>query len=453
LTIALLSIFTCLLLGWFLGNNLFLTMPQPVVEQQGQLVFFEAPTLEKTANPSFQVNKKKPLSKPGFGFSLYHSVQDLPSEWQDASPSHNLFLQVPFLSAIETSPPKGMRFCYLVFYKNDTPLGVAYCQISPFSVGDSVMTDDENDKKYPCLVRAFGRIVRNFVAGKNRNLLICGNLLLTGEHGFYFPDNIDKATAFDILEEALIFTQSELEARSINIDGILIKDITEQHRAPVQVLIDRKFSEFTFHPNMVLNLRENWESFEDYMNDISSKYKVRARKAFKCLDGIEKAKLTDLQIFSYQEQLHKLYKSVVDNQDFNMVALNESYMPNLKRKLGDQFNIFGYFLDEKLIGYYTTIENHDELEAHFLGFEPDMNREYHIYHNMLFDILKMGIELKMKKVVYARTAMEIKSTLGAEAHQMLCYIRANNRLTNKVLGPIVDYLKPSTDWVPRNPFK
>ena len=223
--------------------------------------------------------------------------------------------------------------------------------------------------------------------------------------------------------------------------------------APVKVLVDRKFSEFTFHPNMVLKLRENWQIFDDYMNDISSKYKVRARKAFKCLDGIEKIELTHNQIFSFQGRLHELYKLIVDTQDFNMVALNESYMADLKRQLGDQFRIFGYFLNGELIGYYTTIKNHDELEAHFLGFEPKLNREYHIYHNMLFDILKLGIEQQVKSVVYARTAMEIKSTLGAVPHQMLCYIRASNRLTNKVLPPIVDYLRPSSDWLPRNPFK
>lgn len=346
-----------------------------------------------------------------------------------------------------------MRFSYLVFYKDKAPIGIAYCQVSPFSVGESVMTEDEDFKRYPCLVRAFGRIVRNLVAGKNRNLLICGNLLLTGEHGFYFHEMVDKATAFDLLEEALIVTQAELESSGTNIDGIFIKDIAEGHKAPVQVLVDRKFSEFYFHPNMVLKLRENWLSFDDYMDDISSKYKVRARKTFKSLDGIEKSKLTDAQIFEYQHRLYELYKAVVDNQDFNMVALNETYMPELKRQLGDQFNIYGYFLDGKLIGYYTTIDNHHELEAHFLGFEPELNRAYHIYHNMLFDILKLGIEKKVKKIVYARTAMEIKSTLGAEAHQMFCYIRANNKLTNKVLGPIIDYLKPSTDWVPRNPFK
>ncbi len=399
------------------------------------------------------MNKRKPLSKLGFEFDIFHQVEDLPVDWTAAAPAENSFLHSPYLSALEAGPPNGMRFSYLIFYKNEKPIGVAYCQITPFSVGESVQSVDEKSNKYPCLVRAFGRIVRNLVAEKNRNLLVCGNLLLTGEHGFYFPANIDKATAFDILEEALILTQNELESKNINIDGIFIKDIAEDHRAPVKVLVDRKFKEFTFHPNMVLKLRENWQSFDDYMNDISSKYKVRARKAFKSLDGIEKRELTEVQIVSSQGRLLELYKSVVDNQDFNMVALTENYLPSLKRKLGDNFKVFGYFLDEKLIGYFTTIKNHHELEAHFLGFETDLNREYQIYHNMLFDILKMGIEYGVKQVVYARTAMEIKSTLGAVALEMLCYIRASNRLTNKVLPPIVEYLKPSTEWVARNPFK
>lgn len=398
------------------------------------------------------MNKRIPLSKTGFTFEIFHHIGDLGENWVLAAPNDNSFLQFPFLKAIENAPPNGMRFAYLVFYQKEKPFGVAYCQITPFRVGESVQTADEKDK-YPCLVRAFGRIVRNLVADKNRNLLVCGNLLLTGEHGFHFPETLDKEIAFDILEEALIITQNELEAKGVNIDGIFIKDISEEHRAPVKVLVDRKFSEFTFHPNMVLELRENWLTFEDYMDDISSKYKVRARKAFKCLDGIVTRELTENEIFSLKDEFHRLYKSVVDNQDFNMVSLNESYLPNLRSHLGEQFRIFGYFLNDELIGFFTTISNHHELEAHFLGFKAELNREYHIYHNMLFDILKLGIEERFKRIVYARTAMEIKSTLGAVPNEMLCYIRASNRLTNKVLPPIVEYLKPSSDWVARNPFK
>ncbi|MBI5915614.1 MAG: GNAT family N-acetyltransferase, partial [Bacteroidetes bacterium] len=271
--------------------------------------------------------------------------------------------------------------------------------------------------------------------------------------GFYFPENIPKETAFDILEEALILVQNELEKSGLNIDGIFIKDIVTEHRAPMKVLVERKFREFTFHPNMVLNIRENWKTFDDYMAAISSKYRVRAKKAFRHIEAIEKRELTEHQIFSYQNRLFELYKSVAENQDFNMVSLDENYLPALKRQLGDRFRVFGYFLDGELVGYFTTIRNHEELEAHFLGFEPECNRQCQVYQNMLFDILRLGIEQGVKKVVYARTAMEIKSSVGAEPYEMLCYIRASNRLTNKILTPIIEYLRPAADWVPRNPFK
>ena len=407
---------------------------------------------ELSAKPTNLVQHLQPLSKQGYAFEIVRSTDLLNENWTLAAPSDNGFLHIPFLSAVEEAPPKGMRFTYLVFYKNEIPVGVAYCQITPFSVGESVNTEDDKDK-YPCLVRAFGRMVRNIVSGKNRNLLVCGNLLLTGEHGFYFPPEIGKSAAFDMLEEALIITQNALESQGINIDGIFIKDISEEHRAPVQVLMDRKFSEFTFHPNMVLHLRENWKTFEDYMDDISSKYKVRARKAFKCLDGMEVRELSEAEIFDNQEKLYALYSKVASNQDFNMVSLNSAYMPALKLHLGEHFRVHGYFLNGEMVGYFTTIKNHHELEAHFLGFDPEYNKEYHLYHNILFHILKLGLEAQVKNIVYARTAMEIKSTIGAKAYQMLCYIRASNKLTNKVLPPIVEYLKPSTDWVARNPFK
>lgn len=398
------------------------------------------------------MNKAKPLSKQGFEFQLFFSTNDLPKAWEQAAPKNNIFLQRDYFRSLEQAPPKGLKFCYLLFHYLNTPIGVAFCQISPFNVGDSVQSED-GAEKYPCLVRAFGRIVRTLVSGKNHNLLVCGNLLLTGEHAYFFQESVERIAALELVEEALIFTQKELASQGLHIDGIMIKDVEAIHRVPLQMLADRKFSEFAFHPNMVLQVREHWLSFDDYMDDISSKYKVRARKAFKSLDGIEKKELSAEELTALQGRLFELYKKVVDGQDFNMVSLTEPYMQQLKVQLGDLYKVYCYYLNGEMIGFFTTISNYDELEAHFLGFDPAFNREYQLYHNMLFDILKLGIEQRVKRIIYARTAMEIKSTLGAEAHEMYCYIRATNRLTNKILPSIVDYLKPSSDWVARNPFK
>lgn len=76
-----------------------------------------------------------------------------------------------------------------------------------------------------------------------------------------------------------------------------------------------------------------------------------------------------------------------------------------------------------------------------------------MYLNMLFDMAQYGIENRYKSIVYARTAMEIKSSVGAKPKTMKIYMKHTNFLANSMLKLIVKYLNPVTKWVERHPFK
>lgn len=54
---------------------------------------------------------------------------------------------------------------------------------------------------------------------------------------------------------------------------------------------------------------------------------------------------------------------------------------------------------------------------------------------------------------FARTALEIKSSVGAVPENLYCYLRHQNPLVNKFTGTLLDYLKPVEEWLPRHPFK
>lgn len=394
------------------------------------------------------------LSHPDFKFRIFHSVHDLDEDWAKAQPPANAYLHTPYLTALEEAPPQRMRLGYLVFYQKDLPTGVAYLQVSNFKTEQSVQ-DMEGDSSAPGFIRTLGSKVKNFVAKQfEYNLLVCGNLLLTGEHGFYFePGSISRSDAMNVLEEALQMAQVHWRERKLNIDGIFIKDIDKEAEACKQRLLAHKFREFTFHPNMVLYIRPEWNSFDDYMQAISSKYRVRARKAFKLGQGLKKVDFTEEMLRTNVTRLYELYQKVLDNAGFNMVTLHENYIVQLKRQMGDNFHVTGYYLDGELVGYRTNIHNFDEIEAHFLGYEPDCNKHCQLYMNMLLDSLRYGIEHQTKRVVYARTAMEIKSSIGAVPEELFCYIRANGKLLNTMLGPLLEYFRPPDDWVQRNPFK
>ena len=135
-----------------------------------------------------------------------------------------------------------------------------------------------------------------------------------------------------------------------------------------------------------------------------------------------------------------------------MASLTSSYFAEMKQALGDKFSFVGYFQNEKLIGFKTTFILEHETEAHFIGLDYSVNKELDLYQNILYDYVKEAIENSSKKLLLGRTASEIKSTVGAEALELTCYIRHRNPLSNRIIKPFVDYLKPSA-WIPRNPFK
>ena len=204
---------------------------------------------------------------------------------------------------------------------------------------------------------------------------------------------------------------------------------------------------------MILDIRPDWNTFEDYLAACQSKYRVRAKRAFKKGKLLQKEEFNLEQIIHYESQMYDLYRSVAENSGFNLINLNSSYLVALKKELPEAFRCFAYFLEGELVAFYTTISNGEELEAHFLGFDKNLNRNLQVYLNILYDLVRIGIEGGNRRVVFARTAMEIKSSVGAEAIDMYCYVRHRNSITNKLIHPLFDYLKPKDDeWTPRHPF-
>ncbi|HRW74457.1 MAG TPA: GNAT family N-acetyltransferase, partial [Saprospiraceae bacterium] len=67
--------------------------------------------------------------------------------------------------------------------------------------------------------------------------------------------------------------------------------------------------------------------------------------------------------------------------------------------------------------------------------------------------VELAIQHRSTSLIFARTAEEIKSSVGAKAVNLTCYIRHRSSFTNRFIRPLLDYLNPVDDWVPRHPFK
>lgn len=293
---------------------------------------------------------------------------------------------------------------------------------------------------------------RKVAANFRTDLIVCGNLLLTGEHGYYFDSRfVAEDEAALMLEKGLRELSQRLQSEGQRASFWLIKDIPPRRSALAQTLTDTGFTPFYIQPNMRVALP--FAHFEDYLEAMSAKYRANLKRALNKKRDLRTEELDTLQLKYLQAPMFALYQQVVGDAEFNMVKLRPDYFFVLKKKLGQGFRVWGYFAGDRLLGFFSAIKHGDATEAHFLGYDKNENARYQLYLNMLIDLAREAIQSQSRELILGRTALEIKSSIGAEPEDYLCFIRAQNPLANKVAKPLLDRIIPKTTWKQRHPFR
>ena len=73
--------------------------------------------------------------------------------------------------------------------------------------------------------------------------------------------------------------------------------------------------------------------------------------------------------------------------------------------------------------------------------------------NMLYDMVAYSINKGFKEIIFARTALEIKSSIGAKPQEMYGLGQHTNKIVDLAFEKVFCYLEPTVVWQERNPFK
>ncbi|WP_294308363.1 peptidogalycan biosysnthesis protein [uncultured Chryseobacterium sp.] len=370
---------------------------------------------------------------------IYTSVSGLPQNWDAVIGNHNIMLSAAYFRVLETSKPQNMNCFFVGFFEDEHLIGGALFQYLDFIRHKTFQKDE------------VWCSLRNYAARKfSRDVMILGNNMLTGQNGFYFdPEKISTENMVSLLDSAVHKMQKEIRKTSL----IIYKDYRSEFFSFFQDSKHQNYFKFCVQPNMILQIRENWNTFEDYIRDFSTKYRTRVKNARKKLAGIEKRELNAGKVTKYRKEMSVLYKNVAENAPFNTFFLKENHFERMKEHLGNNFKVFGYFSDQKLIGFYTLILNNDDVDTYFLGYDKEIQKENQIYLNMLLDMAGFAIDHQFKRILFGRTALEIKSTIGAEPVEIFGLIRHTYSAINPFMKNIFPSLSPKTEWIQRHPFK
>lgn len=306
-----------------------------------------------------------------------------------------------------------------------------------FSVGGNIRQEQEGFN-----------LLRWMSSSLKFKVLVMGQLLHSGPYASSpIADKTDKDWGI------LIDQLSKRLSQKWGCQAILIKDLATNDSKAAEYWTANAFYELPVDPVMELPIRDVWSTFDDYLMDLTSKYRVRYRRARKQAKGISKRRIRPAEVQKLSPKLDELFEAVRITADFDPIDPSPGYFADLQQAWGDYCRMEGYYFGDRLVGFTTALYDKDCMHAHYLGFEQAINKSHHIYHNMLFDLIEQAIDWRVDKINFSRTALEIKSSVGAEAVEYPVLLRANSSIGNWLIRNFTSRVFQAQKWQARNPFR
>ena len=384
----------------------------------------------------------EPLSLPYF-HQIYRHTDTLPVSW-DLLAINNIFLSKNYLEALEKAAPTNMTCHFIGVFRGTELVAIALSQFLDLNAIDCY--GNKNPIRHLSL--------KNYLFRKySSKILVMGNNMLSGQNAFAVSATASIPDVLHCLSSAADALKANFKTKGIDIHITTFKDFQSTEIEDFKIPAFKEDLRFSVQPNMVLALSNKWKTEQDYVNAMSKKYRTQFKRSRTKAMGIEKRELGLEEIKEQEDKLQELYLHVASNAPFNTFYLPKQHFSVLKEKLLSDFMLVGYFLDEQLIGFKTMIRNGEVLDTYFLGYDDSIQKEKMLYLNMLYDMTSHAIHNGFSKIIFGRTALEIKSSIGARPEEMVGLMKHSNKLINRFLPFFFNYLEPKTVWQERNPFQ
>ncbi len=387
----------------------------------------------------------------GLHFELFSTAEALPeADWRAVVDAGHVFLQPAYLRALERSRPERMTFFYALFRDEGRPVAVASFQCVDFGMdgfGPNLLPEGSAPEG-TAGTSFFVRAQLKRVLGRMRvRVLVCGNLFVCGPHGFSHRPELDEERAWSALADAV----EALQAREPGLTMVLVKDLAPEAQGATRALERAGLDRVQVEPTMMLTVKPTWKRFEDYLGDLTTKYRGQARRTRRQFEGVERRSLDAGGIAALAPRVEALYGAVHQRSRLRPSRVSASYFVHLKESLGEAFNFLGYFEGGELVGFNSRLRSGDELESYYLGVDYERNERLALYFNALLDDVEYGIDTGAKRIQFGRTSLERKSALGAEPVSLNLFTRHREPVLYPLARSLLPLVQPK--WQARHPFK
>lgn len=370
----------------------------------------------------------------------YNTVSAISSkQWKELECISNVYFSPEFLNSFEVSNP-NIDFKYIVAEKNNNAVSLAIIQTIELSV-DVIL---KNIK----LANWIKKLAHSLFCNNVIKIMTNGNIFLSGEHGLYLKNKTDKIKTIGVIATEI----NQIAKNTKPLHAIVLKDFLKDSLSLTNHFEDYGFTAMRVEPNLILKLDSKWKNFDDYKNNLKSKYRIKVNKADTTSSSLTARLFNEEDFATYKDELQKLYENTIANANFNAQVLNLDTYIHLREIYHENFIVKAYFLNGKLVGFLSALANNNHLDAHFIGLNYSLNREYAIYPRILNDYVRIGIKKQVSHINFGRTASEIKTTIGAIPMDLTCYIKHKRPFMNSIIKFIIKRVQLK-EFKQHHPFK
>lgn len=354
---------------------------------------------------------------------IFRTLEEIDRKlWDSIIPSNSITKSYNFLLSVEQSMHIENQYWYILIFNHNEL--IAHTSLFTYH------TKLEEVTKIPLPASFISKIRSCFPDFLTIKLLGCGTPIATCSDILTIKDLKYSNEVIKRLNDVIC----DIGKRQ-KVSMMMIRDFNDSLDGKVAHLKLYGYKKIESLPTSFVEIK--WDNFEEYVDSYKSKIKVKMRrnlKRFYCND-IEVKLVDDFE--PYVADMIKLYYNVYEKAEYKFEKLNEEFLRCINLNLGNKSKAIIVYKRHEIIGIELIVEDEDILRPLYVGLDYKYNEEHRLYFNMIYQIIKVGIELKKKYVELGQTCYYPKLKAGAEIGNLHMYIRFRNNLFNKILGDLL----------------
>jgi hypothetical protein len=365
------------------------------------------------------------------------AIDPVAAAWDRFVPRDLPHLRAGFLRAAERS---GMirRPDYLLLCQGGRPVAAA--------VTYTLLLDAA--KEASPRRRAWIAWVRKWYPGyAHRPLRVCGSPISNAECGVHFDPALPAAPRRRVLAR---IADEVLRAGGRG-PTYFFKEFPDEAVAEYASELEN-VGFFPVDPGPGTRLAIGWETFDDYVTAMRTKYRHQLKKDEKAGEGLDFALLDSFADLA--PQAASLYRNVVAHADAVLQVAGEGFFAALSdfdqaRLLVARVRGSGEVVGVNLLLFGDTV-----MHNVYIGFDYEQNKRYRVYFNLFEQSLRAAIARKCRLAYFGQTSYDFKARLGANPFPLTAYMKHRIGFVHRMLLADKDRIFPKTEGaVPSDVFR